>query len=174
MLSIDKNLLAAKTKRIVRKADFQRLTTPLSRAKNIGVLFCVEDKAKHQSINEFVNKLHKEGKNVHVLCYLPKGKENYEFRFDFFSRSDLSFWGNFTSPLVDDFLAKEYDYLFSIDQKTHFLIDNIIARSKAKCRIGLYQERHIQNLEMMLSLEDYKDIGKVLDQIYHYTSELQK
>ena len=174
MFSIDRKLLALRTKLFVKKNNFERITTSFSEAKKIGIVFCVEDKVKHASIDHFVHKLQKEGKTVKALCYLPKGKENYEFRFDFFARADLSFWGNFTSPLIEEFLQEDYDYLFSIDHKSHFLVDNIIARSKAKCRIGLYQEEHNQWLEMMVRVQEFKNIDKAIDQMYHYTMELQK
>src|SRR5262245_42639330 len=90
------NLLKFRTD-LILKTKSERVSVPYNEAKNIGVLFTVEDKSKHETVKEFIRKFEAEGKKVKVIEYLPSDKQNYEFKFDFFTENELSFWGKITS-----------------------------------------------------------------------------
>ncbi len=90
-------LLKARTDWELRKNKASRISMPYTQALNVGVIFTVEDKQKHDSIKEFVKKLEADGKKVQVIEFLPEDKDNYEFKFDFFSQKDVSFWGKITA-----------------------------------------------------------------------------
>jgi hypothetical protein len=95
--------LDMRTKAALKRNSALRATIPYSAAKQIGILFTVEDKHKHQLIKDFIQKLQREGKEVHVLEFLPKKKDNPEFMFDFFSIEDLNFWGKVNSASAEKF-----------------------------------------------------------------------
>ena len=86
-----------RTESALRKNKSLRASIPYKQAQSLGILFSVEDKQKHLEIKDFIQRLEQDGKKVHVLEFLPKKKENYEFMFDFFTEKDLSFWGNLNS-----------------------------------------------------------------------------
>ena len=79
-----KKLLLINTKSSLKIAK-SRDSIGYKNAKNVGVIFSIEDLNKHKSIKNFIKTLEKGGKTVQVLSYLGKGKENHEFLFDFFT-----------------------------------------------------------------------------------------
>jgi hypothetical protein len=174
MLTIDKKLLSFKTNKYLKKNNIGRETIRFDQAKKIGILFSVEDRSKHDVVVNFVNRLKEEGKDVSVLCFRGKNKENYDFKFDFFSSENLSFWGKMKSQEVDKFTSEEFDFLYCLDIKTNVLTDYILAKSRSRCRVGIYNEHHTPFLELMIKVDEFRNMEKITDQLLHYTKELIK
>lgn len=148
-----------------------RASVPYTQAKQIGIIFSVEDKQKHDDIKELIKNLEQDGKKVQVLEFLPRKKENYEFLFDFFTIQDLSFWGNINSTPAEKFSEIPFDYLFYIDRESNPLILNLLARSKARCRVGKFAENESPYYEMMI--EQNGTIRGLIDSMYKYTKQLR-
>jgi hypothetical protein len=166
-----RNLLKRNTKAFLKNNPALRSSLPYKQATNIGIIFTVEDKTKHDHIKDIVRKLEQEGKQVTVMSYLPKDKDNYGFLFDFFTEKDLSFWGSITSENALRFADIPFDFLFYFDVNANPMVMNIIARSKAKCRVGKYFEQGQEYFELMLEAKD--DTKLLIDSLYQYTSKLK-
>jgi hypothetical protein len=164
-------LLKYKTKSHARNNKALRTSLPYKQALSIGVIFTVEDKQKHDEIKEFIRKLEHDGKQVKVISFLPRHKDNYEFLFDFFTDKDLSFWGNITSQNATRFSETTFDFLFYLDTTPNPLILNIIARSKARCRVGKYWENAQAYFEFMIELKN--GTRSLIDGLYRYISRLR-
>ena len=141
------------------------------KASSIGVIFTVEDRKKHDQIKALIKKMEQDGKKVKALAYLPPDQENYEFMFDFFTYREISFWGKITATSAQEFADMPFDFLLYLDGKPNDLILNIIAKSKARCRIGKYWEGGQPFFEMMV--ECYGDAKALIEQLYKYTSALR-
>jgi len=165
------NFLKYKTKSLLKSNHSVRASLPYKQAQNFGIIFTVEDKRKHDEIKELVKRLEMEGKQVKVMCFLPKNKDNYEFMFDFFTDKDLSFWGAITSDTALRFADIPFDFLFYLDAAPNPFILNIIARSKARCRVGKFFENGEPYFEFMLEIKDGNK--SLIDGIHRYTSQLR-
>jgi hypothetical protein len=165
------NLLRYKTRLVARSNKALRTSLPYRQAIQIGLIFTAEDKQKHEEIKELVKRLEHEGKQVKVLSFLPKNKENYDFMFDFFSEADLSFWGNITNETANRFANVPFDFLFYLDTSPNPHILNIIARSQSKCRVGLYAPDLVPYFELMVEIKN--GTRTLIDAIYRYTSRLR-
>jgi hypothetical protein len=163
-------LLEINTKSNLRRNKTSRSSLPYKQALTVGIIFTVEDKPKHFMIKELIKKLEQDGKKVTVMCYLPHDKVNYEFLFDFFSDKDFSFWGRNTSAKAIEFSDQAFDYLFYLDTEANPLILNLLARSKAKCRVGKFWEEGQPFFEFMVKTAG--DTKGLIDGIYRYTSTL--
>lgn len=148
-----------------------RASIPYQQALSIGILFSVEDKQKHDAIKDFIKLLQADGKKVKVLEFLPSKKENYEFMFDFFTINDLSFWGKVTSPDADKFIETPFDYLYVIDKASNPLVLHLLARSKAKCRIGKFSKEDQPFYELMI--EQNGSIKSLIESMYKYSRQLK-
>lgn len=148
-----------------------RANLPYKQALNVGVLFSVEDKQKHNEIKEFIHQLEQDGKKVHVLEYLPLKAENYEFMFDFFTLKELNFWGEITSEVALKFISTPFDYLFYIDRQSNPLALYLLADSKAKCRVGRYHENETDFFELMI--EQNGTNKGLMDTMFKYTQQLR-
>src|SRR4051812_45790040 len=117
-----RSLLKYKTKSYLKRNKTLRTNLPYKQGINVGIIFTVEDKLKHDLIKEFIKKLENDGKKVSVISFLPKKKENYEFLFDFFTDEDLSIWGNINSASASSFSDTPFDFLFYLDTRPNALI----------------------------------------------------
>ncbi len=168
---ITHRLLQLSTRTAVRKNDTLRVSIPYKHARSVGVLFSVEDKQKHDAIKAFIKQLEADGKTVKVLEYLPVAKENYEFLFDFFTVKDLSFWGSIKSGDAEKFMDMPFDYLYCVDRVHNPLILHLLARSKARCRVGRFGENGHTYFELMIEQEG--TIQSLIDSMYKYTRQLK-
>jgi hypothetical protein len=160
-----------RTKSALKKNKTSRVNKPYKEAVNIGIIFTVEDKQKHDAIKELIHYLERDGKKVQVLEFLPEDKTNHEFKFDFFTMKDISFWGDVTATNALKFTDTPFDYLFYIDKESNPLILHLLARSKAHCRVGKYNE--IENPYFELMIEETGSTKKLIETMFNYTSQLR-
>lgn len=160
-----------RTESALKKNKSLRASIPYQQAKNVGIIFSVEDKQKHVDVKEFIRLLEQDGKKVHVLEYLPLKKENYEFMFDFFTIQDLNFWGNLNSDKAMRFSETPFDYLFCVDKESNPLVLSLLARSKARCRVGRFHETDSPYFELMI--EQNGTTKGLIETMYKYTKQLR-
>jgi hypothetical protein len=165
------NFLKMRTNSALKKNKALRASLPYQQAQNLGIIFTVEDKQKHLEIKEFIHQLEQDGKKVQVLEYLPEKKENHEFLFDFFTIKDFNYWGNLNSDTAIKFYQTPFDYLFYIDQESNPLVLHLLARSKARCRVGRFHESESSFFELMI--EQNGTIKGLIETMYKYTKQLR-
>jgi hypothetical protein len=165
------NFLRMRTRKALKKSENIRASIPYGQALSIGVLFTVEDKQKHSDVKEFIHQLEQDGKKVHVLEYLPLKKENYEFKFDFFTMKDLDFWGKINSTHALKFSNMPFDYLFYVDKEPNPLTYHLLATSKARCRVGRFVENDKPFFEMMIGANG--TTKGLLDTMYKYAKQIK-
>jgi len=160
-----------RTETALKKNKTTRTSIPYKKAVSIGMIFTVEDKEKHEAIKEFISQLERDGKEVQVLEFLPEKKINHEFKFDFFTTKDISFWGDLNGTTALKFIEAPFDFLFCIDKESNPLILHVLARSKAHCRVGQFNDSENQYFELMI--EQNGTTKGLIDAMYNYTSKLR-
>lgn len=163
--------LQYRTNSWVKKNHTIRANGAYGKAENVGIIFTIYDLKKHETVKNFIKRLKNDDKKVEVLAYLPKETQNFEFLFDFFTDKDLNFWGSFTSEAVIKFVKQPYDYLFNIDDSSNSLVNNVMAMSNAKCRIGKLIEGQEKFYEMMVQ-SPKGSTASLIDEMYKYTKLL--
>jgi len=139
-----------KTKRAGIKNMLFRKNISFGMAKKIGVLFTIEDVGKHNAAKKFINELKSENKEIEILAFLPKGRDNHEFLYNFFTKKDYSYFGKLNNDHALEFINTPFDLLFCLDFSANIFIQNILALSKAKCRVGNYSVTHQSQLELLV------------------------
>jgi hypothetical protein len=165
------NFLKIKTNALLKKNKALRANLPYKASQTVGLIFTVEDKQKHFIVKDFIKRLEQDGKNIQVLEFLPEKTDNYEFKFDFFSDKDISFWGNVTSSSALQFSDAPFDFLYYIDLTPNPLILHLLARSQAKCRVGRNFDSAQSYLE--LAIDAVGDNQALIDGMYKYTTQLK-
>ncbi|MEP2671677.1 MAG: hypothetical protein ABJH04_21915 [Cyclobacteriaceae bacterium] len=165
------HFLHLRTNSALKSNKSLRSSIPYQQALTVGILFSVEDKQKHEAIKDFIKLLEQDGKKVSVLEFLPKQKDNYEFKFDFFTIKDLSFWGKVNSPDADKFMEIPFDYLYCLDNASNPLIMHLLAKSKAKCRIGKFSREDQPFFELMI--EQNGSVKNLIESMYKYSKQLK-
>ena len=165
------NLLKFKTKSHLKKNKTLRSNPSYLNAELIGVIFSIEDRNKHEEIKKLIKKFEDDGKKVKVFGFLPEHKENFEFLFDFFSQKEVSVWGTVASEHALQFANTPFDFLYCLDIKPNPYILNILARSKAKCRIGKFWEEGKPYFEFMI--ESVGGTTGLIEGVYKYSKSLR-
>lgn len=165
------SFLKYKTRGFLKNNNAVRTSLPYKQANSVGILFTTADKRKHDEVKEFIKRLEQDGKHVKVITFLPKNTDNFEFLFDFFTDKDVTFWGNITSENATRFTQLPFDFLFYLDTEPNPMLMNLIARSKARCRVGAYGEGVQRYFELMI--ESKGALKPLLDGMYRYTSALR-
>ena len=163
--------LRYKTKSYLRNNKTLRYNEAYIKAASIGLIFTVEDRQKHDHIKNLIRKFEHDGKKVKALAYLPPNQENYEFMFDFFTYREISFWGNITANSALEFADAPFDFLLYLDANPNDLIMNVVAKSKAKCRIGKFWKEGEPFFEMMI--ESRGDSKALIEELYKYITALR-
>ena len=165
------SFLNMRTRLALKKNRTLRGSVAWKKAQSVGIIFSVVDRQKHDDIKEMIRQLESDGKKVKVLEFLPPKKENFEFLFDFFTLEELSFWGKITSVRAIQFTMVPFDYLFYVDNEPNPMVLNILAESKAVCRIGKYNDGDSAFYELMI---DAKGTTRgLIDNMYKYTRQLR-
>ena len=163
--------LRYKTKSYLKNNKTLRSSKAYKQAVSIGVIFTVEDRQKHDQIKNLIRKLEHDGKKVKALGFLPPNQENYEFLFDFFTYREISFWGNITAKSAVSFADSPFDFLLYLDTTPNELILNLVAKSKANCRIGKFWPEGEPFFEMMIGSNGGSKA--LIDDLYKYTTALR-
>lgn len=173
MLFIGKKLLPWKTKILAKKNLSARDTVDFRESKYIGILYSVEDRHKHDLITDLVETLEEEDKVVDVMTFLGKDRENFDFKYDFFTIKDLSWSGKISATQVIDFSNKKFDYLLYLDVEPSLLLESVLAMSRSKCRVGPYSDPpHSDFYELMIRIENKTDIDSFIDQVFFYINKV--
>lgn len=168
-----KNFLHIRTNKAIKKSKaIQRNTKPYSQAKNIGIIFSLDNPTKLDLLKPFLKKLKADKKKVQVLCFKEKRDKNTSLNFESFTQKNISFWGAITSDNVHKFVLEDFDYLINIDLVPDAFVSYILAKSKALCRIGNFAEQKDPLFEMMIKLGENEGLQRLLDEMFHYINEL--
>jgi hypothetical protein len=163
--------LRLRTRNQLKKNKTPRSSISFKKAEQIGLLFTIEDRTKHDHIKQFIHKLEQDGKKVQAFAFLPPKKENHEFLFDFFSPQEVSLWGAVKSAHALRFADTAFDYLLCLDSKPNDYICYLLARSKARCRAGIFGEELKPYFELMVN--GVRSTPALIEHLYQYTQKLK-
>jgi hypothetical protein len=165
------SLLKRRTRIALRKNKTERGSVSYAKVKSVGIVYTVEDRKKHDDIKDLARRLEQDGKKVQVITFLPKKKENFEFLHDFFTLNDYSFWGKLRSAAATRFADTSFDILFCIDTEPNPMVANLLALSKARCRIGKFREEDQPLFELMIGQNG--EVRPLMDNMYKYATRIR-
>ncbi len=172
---IKKTLLGWKIKRALKEQiGILRRTPNYDQASLIGILLRTEDPAMVQSIEKFVQKLTNEHKKVTILVYTPASTNVVEFQFQHYllTEKEIDNWGNIHSEVTETFINQPFDYLYCLNKEEESIFQYILAKSKAKCRIGRYGKESELFFEMMIDQKPEQGIDIFIEHALHYTKSI--
>jgi len=176
MSRIKQKILAFYTQRIVRADRIARTNVGFQQAQHIGILYRADNPQKHKVVNHLAEALKNKGKKVTGLCYTPLPTLQAANTFATITDRDLQLWGNITHPRARAFVNTPFDYLFQVDIVGHPVINYLLAKSQAKCRIGYYDTVRTGLFEMMVTFDRQAgsdDMDTLTKQMVHYVQRLK-
>jgi len=148
-------------------------------SKNIGIIYYFEDEKEYKIISDFVRYLQEEHKIVKALGYAPDKIIPHYFYpkifFDIFLQTDVNKWtGIPNKQCVKDFIDTEYDLLIDLSLNNIFPLDYIGILSKAKFKVGKYDNTRKKYYDMMIDIKNNKDLRYLIEQIIQYIKIFNK
>ena len=154
-----------------KKLSINRASLSYKNASHIGILYTYIDENKQRVINEFVNKLKKDGKRVDLLPAITnKNADNRYFKT--FRLKEINSIGKWSNNNVNLFIYQQYDFLIYPDLNLIPEMENILINSFSKCRIGFINKK-MNLFEMILKSDIEYDINHRLSKLYNYLKKLK-
>ena len=165
MIAITNKIIEFQLPKLLKKSPVRRKTVNYADAERVGVLVTLHDHEKQHAIDEFVDRLVADHKEVEVLCYDKRRARNKIFGYVQFTRRDISFFGRLRADYVLDFINRDFDYLFHLDTESEVVLDKILALSRARCRVGCDLPEHRDYYELMVKANSLPELS---DMIFRY------
>ncbi|HYG37788.1 MAG TPA: hypothetical protein VD908_04180 [Cytophagales bacterium] len=177
MNKLKKYFLEANNKKYSKsKNQPVRFNINYNQAQTIGILFSSENIENIDALTNFVKMLQQDGKQVKALTFHhtenKKSLHTYNFNHHVITDKDISNFGEIKSFLADDFINAEFDYLLCIDNNPSIVFENILQKSKAKCRIGKFIEGQ-GYYELMIKINENEGTDALMKQMYHYVKTIK-
>lgn len=176
MSFIKEKIFSLYTKRLIKSCRIARTNVGFQQAQNMGILYSADTSKKHETIHHLATQLSNMGKRVTVLCYTKVPKQTPHCVFSTINHHNLPLWGAITHPKTYSFVNTSFDYLFHVDLEGHPMLDYLLAKSHAKCRVGHYDAARTSLFEIMVTSDkkaDGNEIDDLVAQMMHYTQLLQ-
>lgn len=156
-----------------RKENVSRDNVGYDQAKDIGILYSYPDPVKSSAISELIGKLKEDGKTANSIFLIDPKKTDSGGVENCFFDSHIKLFGKWINPIVPKFYERKFDYLLHLDEDVSPLIENVLLKSQALCRIGMYNESHKHLYEMMIKTADGANLSFQMMEIYSYLKQLR-
>lgn len=167
-------VLGIVTRFVSKRKIAPRSNVGLNKATTIGVLYSYESPAKHEAVQRFIRDLKNLDKNVSVLCYTARKDRIYPTSYlrYAFGHKAITILGKVKSDRIKKFTETSFDYLFHLDLTTNPVLDCLVAKHQAKCRVGHFDPTRKNLFEVMVKVNrttPSEDIKRLASQMLHYT-----
>ena len=144
----------------------------LSHAKSIGIIYPLFDVPDYNQVMEFVTQLQKDKKGVKALGFVQEKELVNRFppklSYDFFSQSNLNWYGKSMNERVQDFVNKEFDILIDLSMDELMPIQYVVGISRARCKVGRFSEDNARYYDLMIKIQPTTTLREFISQVKHY------
>lgn len=172
MSLIGKKILQFKTNWTTKNIERSINALPYDQAQSFGLLYVYESNAKEEAVHNWVERLKSDQKKVHVLCMQSDAKPPLS-TFPTLTLSDMTAMGSIKNDVLVQFLERSYDYFIHLDFEVDEVVDMIIIKTKAKCKIGFYSEQHQKKYDLMIGMNKSAGIVNFVEQITKYLKSIK-
>lgn len=176
MSRIKMHLLSFYARRATRRRAVTRTSVGFDQAQSLGILYSGDSAEKLEVIHQLTARLNRLGKQVTACCYLPDSCSSAASRASITTPRDFRLWGAITHLPTKIFVHTSFDYLYHVDWEGDPVLDYLLARSHAKCRVGHYDSRRVALFEVMVRCRKesgHEELAALASQMLHYTQCLK-
>ncbi len=176
MLGIKEKILSYYTQRLVESRKTIRANVGFTNAQLLGILYSHDHPHKYEAVLRFTDKAKRLGKQVAGLCYVTEPAQASNSAFPAVTHRDVKVWGTISHPQAKHFVNTPFDYLYHAELVSNPVLDYLLAKSQAKCRVGYFDPARAGLFEMMVTFDKKADSNEIDDlaaQMLHYTQLLK-
>lgn len=152
----------------------------LDEALSVGILYPVDRPETYHLVKKYVKHLkEQEGiRKIMALGYVDvkelPADYNSKLEFDFFCKKDLNRLYRPQGNIIKNFIEEDYDILIELTNDTILPLRYILISSRAKFKVGFYNEENEPYFDMMINTGKSFNIVDFIDQINHYLKIINK
>lgn len=151
----------------------QRTLTNLKDAKSIGIVYDSTNPDNDIIITKFAEQLRQQGKTVEILGFVNDKKIDHKADILVFNPKQLSWTQVPSDERVEAFANKNFDLLFAAFTSLSLPLEYVARVSKAKWRVGVYDDKKTDYYEMMIKVGDNAGVQYFLEQSTHFLNKIQ-
>lgn len=149
----------------ISKKSIQHSSIPFEKAKRVGILYDITEMSDSVFVDNYVQVLKKAGKTVELLTYVNEVSEDAEFKVQYFTKKDLSWYGLPVGEVVDKFTETPFDILMSLHISPIPELEHIAALSHASFRVGRYDDSKVECYDLMIDNASNKNLQHFIQQV---------
>ena len=176
--TIKNNLLSFYTRQLSKvKKKYKKQENGLS--SGVGLLYTLDSNnpQKTEAIVRAVKIIESSGESVEILCYLPDKIIQPLNEFMYFHTKDVNYLGKFNQQQVKKFLETNFYYFYHIDLVSEPILDYIVAKCKAKYKIGNFTNNRSYIFDILfkdlIRSSDKVNFDNLINKMLEYTQLLK-
>lgn len=163
-------------RRLQRDLSVERkpIARNLAMARKVAIVYVVEDETAHNHIRNYVKRIKDELgiSNIMALGYSDeKALPHYlhaKLNFDAICQKDLNWYRIPQGNAVQNFMAEEYDILIDLTLTDRLPVQYIMAKSRARFKVGRWSESNKRILDMMIDMAGAQSLPQLIQQVHRY------
>ncbi len=163
-------------RRLLRElpTDRKPIARNIGMARKVAIVYVVDDEAAHNQVRNYVKRIKEELgiSKVMALGYFDdKVLPHFlhaRLNFDAICQKDLNWYRIPAGNTVENFMAEEYDIIIDLTLKDRLPIQYIVAKSRARFKVGRLSEGNKRILDMMIDMAGSQSLPQLIQQMHHY------
>ena len=148
----------------------------LNKAKDIALVYKVNNEQDYNRINELIKSLKEKKKTVltigfinnkYIPPYCLSGHSGF-----FINLKDLNWYGKPKNDFINEFIKKEFDIIIDLSLEDNFALQYISGLSKSKLKVGRFGNNNSNYYDLMIQTKNETTLNEYIEQLVHYLSIL--
>lgn len=153
-------------------AATKRVLTNLADAKSVGIVYNSTNPDNDIIITKFAEELRKQNKTVDIIGFVNDTKIDHKADIAVFNKKNLTWTQTPNDERVESFASRNFDLLFAAFVEESKPLEYIARTSKAKWRVGVFDESKTDSYELMINLGGKNDLNYFLQQATYFLNKI--
>lgn len=163
-------------RRLLREAmpDRKPVARNLAHCVKVGIVYLATDEKAHLDVRNYVKKMKDELGLHKIQCIGYADVKELPFHlhaklnFDAFCQKDLNWYRIPGGNTVNNFIAEEHDVLIDLTMQDYLPLQYIVAKSRARFKVGRYTEGNKRFLDMMIDTAGASSLPQLITNMDKY------
>lgn len=154
--------------------DRKPIARNLGLSRKVAIVYVVEDEAAHNQVRNYVKRVKEELGISNIMAFGfcdQKVMPHYlhaRLNFDAICQKDLNWYRIPQGNAVQNFMAEEFEILIDFTLEDRLPVQYIMAKSRARFKVGRWSESNKRILDMMIDMAGSKSLPQLIQQVHHY------
>ena len=162
----------------VTKSKQERTILSMRDARSIGIVFNCENAEEMDLVVKYDNYLKELGKTVKAIGYISVKEPSVNVVWwpaqHYITRKEINWAYKPSEEYISSFVKEPFDMLIDMNITGRLPLMFVTASSKAKCKVGRYNEKYLRIYDVMIEADETKTLKYFLRNVDTYMEMLNK